>query len=141
MDTTKLYIAMSFLFGILLIWLGSWTSLLTLPMAKGELKPREVNFRPWNPKFMREMCHEEQDKIGLDGSKLLLVVFVSIIVVGVCSIIYGILGIFSLIFGWFTIFNPVVFLLIAVIGLDLAIIVITLYLYIYKRKIRKACQE
>ncbi len=135
-----MYVAMSFVFGILLMWLGGWTTLLTLPMAKGELKPREVNYRPWKPKFIREMKNEEIDKIDLDGAKLMLLVTLSIFVLGICSTILGILGICSIIFGGFTIFNPVVFILLAGIGLPIAYLIISLYLYVYKRIIRKAYQ-
>jgi hypothetical protein len=140
MVTDKLLVAMSFVFGILLMWLGGWTTLVTLPMAKGELKPREVNYRPWKPKFIREMKNEEIDKINLDGAKLMLVVTLSIFILGVCSIILGILGMCSIVFGGFTIFNPVIFLLLVGIGSPIVLLIIFVYLFIYKRKIRKAYQ-
>lgn len=140
MDTGKLLIAMSFVIGILLMWLGGWTTLITLPVAKGELKAREINYRPWKPKFIRDMSNEEHDKISQDGAKLMLVFFLTIFVLGICSIILGILGICSIIFGVFTIINPVILLLLLGIGSPIVLLIIFVYTFVYKRKIRKAYQ-
>lgn len=55
---------MGIILGIIMSWVGVIVFLASRPMAKGEMRSKEYNYRPWQPKFVKYLSDEEVDEIN-----------------------------------------------------------------------------
>lgn len=115
-------------FGILFTFFGIIIAIASLPMAKGVPGSWKNNYRPVQPKFIKDLSSEEHDKYSQTGGKLGIVLSIFMVVSGLCA----------LFFGATSIMNP---LIIAYVFIIVAIIIILAgyaYGYVFWRKTHKA---
>jgi len=55
---------MGLILGIIMSWVGIILFLASRPLAKGEVRSKDYNYRPWQPKFVKALSDEEADAIN-----------------------------------------------------------------------------
>jgi Flp pilus assembly protein TadB len=55
---------MGLILGIVMSWVGIIVFLASRPLAKGEVRSKDYNYRPWQPKFVKSLSDEEADAIN-----------------------------------------------------------------------------
>jgi hypothetical protein len=55
---------MGLILGIVMSWVGVILFLASRPLAKGEVRSKEYNYRPWQPKFVKSLSDDEVDALN-----------------------------------------------------------------------------
>jgi hypothetical protein len=92
MDQASAQLALGLIFGILLTWFGIITILVSYPLTKGDIDPRKYNYRPWQPKFIKELTDDQAKKIGKRDGKYGVGFGISLVFIGMASFILGATG-------------------------------------------------
>ena len=117
------WLAMGLIFGVLMTWFGILIAMICLPIARGEVKASEINYRPWAPKFVKAQSVEEADHINRQGAKWMLAYAAFMVILGFCAIALGIISIA----------NPAILYLLAIIIITTIILGIYVYTFVYVR--------
>jgi uncharacterized membrane protein HdeD (DUF308 family) len=91
MDQAQSWLVMGLVLGIILIWAGILLALFSMPLAKGQVRARDYNYRPLRPLFRKwfGMTDDVNDEAGRQGAKLTVAYSIFMVIPGVCSIFIG----------------------------------------------------
>lgn len=104
--------------GIVILWLGIIVILVSYPLTKGTIDPRKYNYRPWQPKFVKELTDAKAKELGKRDGKLGVNLGILMILIGIASFILGLAG-----QGFYTLYLLNIFV----------IVVLLLIFYVYAR--------
>jgi uncharacterized membrane protein HdeD (DUF308 family) len=95
MDPAKSWFLMGIVLGIVLIWFGFLLAIVSLPLAKGEVRSRDYNYRPFRKIGQRlfGITADIEDKVNRKAAKWMIAYAVFMAFMGVCSIIFGVMSI------------------------------------------------
>lgn len=105
-------LALGIVLGIIMIWVGVIIALASRPLANGEANPRNYNYRPWQPKFVKRLSDEQVDMIGKKFARYAIWCGLLMIVLGIISLSLGIIGYGSYALYLFAIPIAILFILI-----------------------------
>jgi purine-cytosine permease-like protein len=77
------WLGASLVIGILMAWFGILIIIISLPLARGEVRGRDYNYRPWKP-FV--VSADLSDRINRQGAKLAIACSVLFIIGGLLVI-------------------------------------------------------
>lgn len=119
MDQAQAWLVMGLIFGILMIWFGILSAIVSMPMAKGQVRSRDYNYRPFRPLFQKWLgiTDEMEDRVGRQGAKWMIAYSIFMIALGFCAIIFGLTSL-----G-----NPLILYILAIVVL--AALMIGIYVY------------
>ena len=83
---------MGIILGLVMAWVGIIVVLASRPMAKGEVRSREYNYRPWQPKFVKAITDEEADEINVRFAGYAVNSGILLSICGVLGLLLGIVG-------------------------------------------------
>jgi Flp pilus assembly protein TadB len=101
-----------------ILWLGIIVILVSYPLTKGTIDPRKYNYRPWQPKFVKELTDAKAKELGKRDGKLGVNLGILMILIGIASFILGLAG-----QGFYTLYLLNIFV----------IVVLLLIFYVYAR--------
>jgi len=88
-----MWLVTGIIFGILLIWFGFVIALVSLPLATGQVRSRDYNYRPFRKYGERlfGITADIEDKVNRKAAKWMIAYAVFMAAMGVCSIAFGVM--------------------------------------------------
>ncbi len=128
MDPAKSWFLMGIVLGIVLIWFGFLLAIVSLPLAKGEVRSRDYNYRPFRKIGQRlfGITADIEDRVNRKAAKWMIAYAIFMVAMGFCSIIFGVMSI-----G-----NPLILYLLVIIVVIILIIVFSAYAITLARRER-----
>lgn len=89
MVSTGLWTGESLVLGIVMIGVGLLLILVSMPLAKGQVRAHQYNYRPWQP---IKLSDEEKDRLGRPTAKATIAVALLYALAGLASVAIGLTG-------------------------------------------------
>ena len=83
---------MGLVLGIVMSWVGIIVFLASRPLAKGEVRSKEYNYRPWRPKFVKALSDDEADALNRRFAGYAMYAGLLMTCCGVAAILLVVLG-------------------------------------------------